>query len=111
MLELVFAAPPMSEQMFASAASSMSLVVESKKRDVQTDADATAWLREWVGDYRCKELGAARIRQSTAGYRADFESWGSELGVETQRDGGKRIVLTSPPWSGSLRLQGRAETN
>ena len=102
--ELFFAAPSTSAQMVASTAKSIGVSLENRRKRVETDANATAWLQQWVGEYRCKELGDARISGSAAGCHADFESWSSELGVETQRDGGKLIALTSPPWSGALRL-------
>ena len=103
--ELVLGAPAVSEQTLASATRSMHFALESRHQRVKTDADAVSRLEKWVGDYRCKELGPARIRRSGSGYRADFESWSSELGVETQPDGACIIVVTGPPWTGSLRLQ------
>jgi CubicO group peptidase (beta-lactamase class C family) len=103
--ELAFGAPERSEQMVATAAKSIDLAVESARSRVRTDAEATSWLEEWVGNYHCAELGAARIARSGTGYRVDFERWGGEIGSETQSDGSKAIVVTSPPWSGSLRLQ------
>lgn len=109
--ELVFDAPPTSQHMVSSAAKSVRHAVESRRKRVETGADATGWLERWTGAYHCKELGAARISRHGGGYRADFESWSSELGSETQRDGVKLIVLTSPPWSGSLRLQPSASGN
>ena len=109
--ELVFAAPSTSAQMVSSTATSIGHAVESRRKRVETDANATAWLQQWIGDYRCNELGGARISRTGTGYRAGFDSWGSELGSETQRDGGKLIVLTSPPWTGALRLQPAASGN
>jgi CubicO group peptidase (beta-lactamase class C family) len=109
--ELVFAAPSTSGQMVSSTAKSIGLAVESRRKRVETDAGATAWLQLWIGEYRSNQLGGARISHTGTGYRADFDSWGSELGAETQRDGAKLIVLTSPPWSGALRLQPAASGN
>jgi CubicO group peptidase (beta-lactamase class C family) len=105
LFELVFAAPRTSSQTVSSAAKSKHEAIESVRERVKADANSIAWLEEWIGEYRCSELGTARIVRTASGYRIDFESWGSELGSETQHDGGKLIVLISPPWSGSLRLQ------
>ena len=106
--ELLFAAPPTAEQMIASIAKAASALVESKRKRIATDAAAAAWLATFAGEYRSKELGPARIGPSASGYRAQFESLTSALGVETQPDGGKLLVLIDPPFSG-LRLQPSAD--
>ena len=106
--ELLFAAKPIAEQMIASSAQAARAAVESKRKRITTDAAATAWLATFAGEYRSKELGPARIEPSANGYRAQFESLSSALGVETQPDGGKLVVLIDPPFSG-LRLQPSAD--
>jgi CubicO group peptidase (beta-lactamase class C family) len=106
--ELLFAAPPTAEQMIASIAKAASALVESKRKRIATDAAAAAWLATFAGEYRSKELGPARIEPSASGYRAQFESLTSALGVETQPNGGKLLVLIDPPFSG-LRLQPSAD--
>lgn len=109
--ELAFAAPATSEQTIASATRSMNLAIESNRDRIDTNASSTGWLEEWVGEYRCKELGPARVSRSAGGYRVDFGSWGSELAVETQPGGGRMIVLISPPWSSVMRLRPAASGN
>jgi len=103
--ELLFGAQETAEQMVASTAKTIAQFAATRGERIRTDADAVAMLKDWIGDYRCKELGPARITATAEGYRVDFESWGSELGVETQADGQPLIVLTTPPWSGNLRLR------
>ena len=109
--ELLFDAPATAEQMIASTAKTLKQFVASRRERILTDADAVALLRDWVGAFRSRELGLALISATPNGYRIDFESWGSDLGVEAQAEGGRLIVLTSPPWSGNLRLRPGAGGN
>ena len=106
--ELLFAAPPTAEQMIASSAQAARAVVESKHKRISTDAAATAWLATFAGDYSSRALGLARIEPAAGGYRAQFDSLASALGVETQPDGTKLLVLLDPP-VGGLRLQPSAD--
>jgi len=104
--ELFFDAAETAQAIVAATAKAAAGILESKHARVGIDAATVEWLAQWTGDYRSTELGPARIeRNPNGGYRVEFESWGSDLGVETQPDGGKLIVLTSPPWSGAFRLQ------
>jgi CubicO group peptidase (beta-lactamase class C family) len=103
--ELLFGAQETAEQMVASTAKTIAQFAATRTERIRTDPEGIAMLKDWVGDYRCKELGPARVAATADGYRVDFESWGSELGVETQADGQPLIVLTTPPWSGNLRLR------
>ena len=103
--ELLFGARETAEQMVASTAKMIAQFAASSTERIRTDPEGVAMLKDWTGDYCCKELGEARIAATAGGYRVDFESWGSVLGVETQAGGQQLIVLTSPPWSGNLRLR------
>jgi CubicO group peptidase (beta-lactamase class C family) len=74
-LELVFGAPPTSEQMVSSAVKSMHVAIDSMRNRVDTNPpDAMSWLERWLGQYDCNELGEARIIQRLNGYRIEFES-------------------------------------
>lgn len=47
----------------------------------------------------------SRIDGKSSYELADFKHWSRSLGVETQGDGGKLMVVTNSPWSVALRLQ------
>lgn len=103
--ELVFGAAPKAEKMVAAASLSAKDVVEKTRSRVKVDADSLAWLEEVAGEYRSEELGPLIVFRKNYQYWAEFESWKSTLGVEEQSTGNHLAVLTSPPWSGTLRFQ------
>ena len=103
--ELVFGAPAKAEKMIAAASLSAKDAVEKTHARVKVDADSVAWLEEVEGEYRSDELGPLILSRRNHQYWSDFESWNSTLGVEEQSNGSRLVVLTSPPWSGSLCLQ------
>lgn len=103
--ELLFDAPPRAEQIVAAAAQSMTEAVTARQARVKIDATSMARLERVVGEYDSRELGPLVVRRSDGQYRAQFESFGSTLGVEEQPNGAFLVVLTSPPWTGAVRLQ------
>jgi CubicO group peptidase (beta-lactamase class C family) len=108
--ELVFDAPQTAEQMVGANVRSTEKAVESAKARIATDAESVSWLERFLGSYTSPELGSARIHCENGQYRAEFDSWGSALGVEMQADGERLIVLTSAPMAG-VRLQPTADGN
>lgn len=108
LIELLLGGEPRAEAM---------VVAEKKARDdaagvmrgrIKTDAESTAWIGEYIGHYRSKDLGAARISRSEDGFAVEFESGSSKLGVE-QSGTSRNIVLTTPPWT--TRLQPTHDPN
>jgi hypothetical protein len=75
---------------------------EVMRRRIKTDAESTAWIREYTGHYISKELGPAYISQVGEGFQIDLESGSSKLGVE-QSGMSWHIVLTTPPWTTKLQ--------
>ena len=108
-VELVFRTGLGAAGAISSASSSARRTVDLARARVQTGAKATAWLQAWIGEYWSDELGAARLFRNGDAFRIDFDSWSSDVASETQQDGSTLLVLTSPPWNGSLRLQPREE--
>ena len=96
---------PKAQEMVEAASTFKRRAAEIRRERVQCDPAATAWLEEWTGDYWSEELGPARISREGERFRVQFESWGSALGAETEARCERAVVLTSPPWSGTLRLQ------
>ena len=45
----------------------------------------------------------------SSGYRIDFESWGSEIGVPPSSATDHVLFLTGPPWNGILALLAAAD--
>ncbi len=111
LLEMLFGAASKAEAVVAGAATALEKSLERTRQRVKTDASATALIDAYIGDYACDELGPARISKSDAGFRIEFESWSSALGVEEQSTESRQIVLTSAPFLGSLRLQISDEPN
>ncbi|MGH6890516.1 MAG: serine hydrolase domain-containing protein [Rhizomicrobium sp.] len=105
LFELLFDAPPKAEKMIASAAQTENEAVAGRLARVKLDATSVARLEKLAGDYESHELGPLSLRRKNSGYRVEFESWSSALGVEDQPNGDLLVVLTSPPWAGGLRLQ------
>jgi CubicO group peptidase (beta-lactamase class C family) len=103
--ELVFGAAPKAEKIVAAASLSAKDVTQKTRARVKVDSDSLAWLEELAGEYRSDELGPLILSKKNHQYWGEFESWKSTLGVELQSTGNHLIVLTSPPWSGTLRLQ------
>jgi hypothetical protein len=109
--EIVFDAEPKSDQMLSAAVKIHHDSAEGRRSRIKNDAASLSWIDEFIGEYRCPQLGPAQIQRDGDGFRIDFESWGSDLGSEIQEDGARLIVLTSPPWSGAgLRFQTSNET-
>ena len=103
--ELVFGDAPKAEKMVAAASLSANDVMEKMRARVKVDPDSLAWLEALEGEYRSDELGTLSYPRKTINTGAEFESWNSPLGVEDQSAGNPLVVLISPPWSGTLRLQ------
>ena len=103
--ELVFGDAPKAEKMIAAASLSANDVMEKMRARVKVDPVSLAWLETLGGKYRCDELGTLFISKKNDQYWGQFESWNSLLGVEEQSVGNPLVVLISPPWSGTLRLQ------
>jgi CubicO group peptidase (beta-lactamase class C family) len=109
--EIVFGAEPKSDQMLSAAVKIHHDSAEGRRSRIKNDAASLSWIDEFIGEYRCPQLGPAQIQRDGDRFRIDFESWGSDLGSETQEDGARLIVLTSPPWIGAgLRFQTSSET-
>jgi CubicO group peptidase (beta-lactamase class C family) len=104
MLEILFDAEAKSEQMLEAAHQNMQESLKKDRMRITTDAASQKWLHQFVGEYRCKELGTARISDENGICTAQFESWSSDLGLEVDASGRNLIALTTPPWSG-VRLE------
>ena len=103
--ELVFGDAPKAEKMIAAASLSANDVTEKMHTRVKVDPVSLAWLETLGGKYLSDELGTLFISKKNDQYWGQFESWNSLLGVEDQSVGNPLVVLISPPWSGTLRLQ------
>ncbi len=103
--ELLFDAQSKAEKMIAAASQSKREAVAGRLARVKVDASSIVQLEKVVGEYDSRELGPLVVRQENGEYWAEFESWKSALGVEDQPNGDIVVVLTSPPWTGGLRLQ------
>jgi CubicO group peptidase (beta-lactamase class C family) len=103
--ELVFGDAPKAEKMIAAASLSANDVMDKMRTRVKVDPDSVAWLEAFEGKYRSDELGTLVLSKKNDQYWGQFESWNSLLGVEDQSAGNPLIVLISPPWSGTLRMQ------
>ncbi len=110
LFEILFGAEQKSEQMVAATCRSHAEQAAGRRDRIKTDSSSVAWMDEFVGEYRSRELGPARILRNGEGFSVEFESWGSALGAEVQQNGARLIALTSPPWSGGLRFQTSPET-
>ncbi len=105
LLEILFGAENKSEAMVTSAKKATDDGVERIRQRVKTAPEAIAWVGDFTGRYVSKELGPAYISKSGEGFRIEFESWSSDLGVEEQTSKSRQIVLTSAPWMGMIKLQ------
>jgi CubicO group peptidase (beta-lactamase class C family) len=105
LIEILFEAESKPETILTGAKKALDNSLESLRKRVKTDPVATAWIRDYVGNYVSEELGPASISQEGEGFRIAFESWSSDLGVEEQSSESRQIVLTSAPWLGGIKLQ------
>jgi CubicO group peptidase (beta-lactamase class C family) len=103
-IEILFAAKPISAPMIAAAMKAMQDATASVHSRVKTDPESLSWMNNLLARYQCAELGCVEITQREAGYWANFDGWGSNLGSEIQSDENRFVVLISPPWIG-LRLR------
>ncbi len=108
--EILFGAERKAEQMVTAIAKFQQETTQRWRDRVKIDSASVAWLDDYVGEYRSAELGPATITRKGGQFWAEFESWASALGAETQENGERLIVLISPPWSGTLRLQTSPDT-
>jgi CubicO group peptidase (beta-lactamase class C family) len=102
LLEVLFGAESKAEAMVAAEKKAQDDATEVTRRRIKTDAEATAWIREYTGHYVSKELGPAYISQAGDGFQVDFESGSSKLAVE-QSGTSRQIVLITPPWTTKLQ--------
>ncbi len=102
--ELVFGAEPRAENIVETGKTAKADFLARLQSRVKTDAESTAWIAEITGDYRCPELGGARIVKNDHGYRVNFDEWSSDLGAEIQPGGDRLLRQLSPPWSGGLKM-------
>jgi CubicO group peptidase (beta-lactamase class C family) len=105
LLEILFGAERKAEAMVTSAKTAIDDALEGIRQRVKTDPAAIAWISGFTGEYVSEELGSACISKTGDGFRIEFESWTSNLGVEEQSSKSRQIVLTSAPWLGSIKLQ------
>jgi hypothetical protein len=108
--ELLFAADPKSEEMLAASTKFHLSSFESLRSRVKKDCESTSWMEPFIGKYHCAELGPAAISKTGDRFYIAFESWGSELASESQSDGGRVMVLITPPWRGNLPFQPQSDT-
>jgi hypothetical protein len=105
LLEVLFGAESKAESMVTGGEKARDDGLEQTRQRVKTDPAATAWINAFVGRFVSEELGPACVLRNGEGYRIEFESWSSDLGVEEQSSDSRQIVLTSAPWLGTIRLQ------
>jgi CubicO group peptidase (beta-lactamase class C family) len=108
LLEVLFGAESKAEGMVAAEKKALDDATEVTRRRLKTDAESTAWIREYTGHYVSKELGPAYISQAGDGFQVDFESGSSKLAIE-QSGTSRQIVLITPPWT--TRLQPTDDLN
>jgi hypothetical protein len=89
-------------RMVAAEKKALDDAAEVTRPKIKTDAESTAWIREYTGHYVSKELGPACISQAGDGFQVDFESGSSKLAVE-QSGTSRQIVLITPPWTTKLQ--------
>lgn len=111
LVEVLFGAESRAEAMVTGAKKAIDNALERARQRVKTDRASTAWISSFVGRFASEELGPACISPNGEGFRIEFESWFSDLGVEEQSSESRQIVLTSPPWLGDLRLQVSEDPN
>lgn len=104
-LELLFDAEPKAAAMLEASAVNLEDDLRRSRERVKADSSSVGWIGELAGEYRCEELGPARIVRDDGGYRVEFESWSSALGVEQQSGEDRLMVLTDAPWQGALRMR------
>jgi len=105
LVELLFGAECKAEAMVTAAKKALDDALEGIRRRVKIEATATTWIGDFTGHYISEELGPACISQIGEAFQIEFESWSSNLGVEEQSSKSRQIVLTSPPWLGTIKLQ------
>jgi len=102
LFELLFGAENRAEVMVAAAKKALDEATEVASHRIKTDAESTAWIREYTGYYISKELGPAYISPVGDGFQVDFETGSSKLAVE-QSGTSRQIVLITPPWTTKLQ--------
>jgi len=102
LLEVLFGAQNKAEAMVTGAKKADDTGLERTRQLVKTDPAATGWISAFVGRFFSEELGSACVFRNAKGYRIEFESWSSDLGVEEQSSDSRQIVLTGAPWLGSI---------
>ena len=111
LFDLLFGAASNADAIVATASASMEKSRERIRQRVKTRLPETDWIEKYIGEYRSKELGPARIFKREGGFSIEFESWSSELGAEEQSSTSRQIVPTCPPWQGGIRLQVSDDSN
>ena len=108
LLELLFGAESKAVAMVSANKKAFDDATEVARRRIKTDAESTAWIREYTGHYVSEELGPAYISQTGDGFQVDFESGSSKLAVE-ESGMSRQMVLITPPWT--TRLQPTDDPN
>jgi CubicO group peptidase (beta-lactamase class C family) len=108
LVELLFGAAPEAKAMVDAEKKTRDEMVEVMSGRVRIDAESTAWISNFIGNYKSEELGIARISRAEDGFEIELESGSSKLGAE-QSGMSRNIVLTTPPWT--TRLQPTDDPN
>lgn len=108
--EILFGAELKAEEMISAALKTKHDSAVRIRDRVKTDPASITWISEFVGRYESSDLGPASIAKTGDAYSVQFQSWGSALGTEAQRDGARLIALASPPWNGAFKFQTDAGT-
>lgn len=111
LLELLFGAESKADAMIRAAKKALDDSLATTRQRVKTDPASIAWIADFTGHYVSQELGSATISKSADGFRVEFESWSSDLGIEQEPDNSRQIVLTTAPLIGvKLQLTGDPNT-
>jgi hypothetical protein len=103
--ELLFDAPAKAARMIEAASLAEKEAVAGRRARVKTGAAAAAWLEGIAGEYRSPELGPLVVGRKEGGFRGEFESWDTPLGIEEQPSGHPLVALVGPGLIQALRLQ------
>jgi hypothetical protein len=103
LLEVLFGAESRAEAMVAAEKKALADGTEFLRQRIKTDAESTAWIREYTCHYVSKELGSASISQTGDDFQIELESGSSKLGVEQQPGSSRQLILVTPPWTSKLQ--------
>jgi CubicO group peptidase (beta-lactamase class C family) len=95
--EMMFGDDPLAEKILDFGKTERVEGIARFRSRISVEEQKTAWLREWIGRYHNRDLGTIEFRSADDRVVLDSEGWTAGVGVHTESNGEKSIVVLDPP--------------